>query len=77
MQAKQDPSPWASLPASEFSAAPSSSCFTCRALGTATFLGATAYLLYERTLARTRAHRAVLLACSAGSAGMAILRWRA
>jgi hypothetical protein len=36
----------------------------------------TAYLLHEASLARTRPHRALLLAAGAGSLGVAYLRWR-
>ena len=57
--------------------APGSSCYTCRVMGTTVFVGASAYLLYERTLAQTRGHRALLLLCSFGSLGAAYLRWKA
>jgi hypothetical protein len=72
------PSPLGVPPPTEFSGAPpaAASCLTCRALGTTTFLGVTAYLLHETSLAKTRPHRAVLLLGSAGSLAMAYLRWR-
>jgi hypothetical protein len=54
---------------------PGASCFTCRALGAATFTGVSAYLLYETALARTRPHKALLLVGSAGSLAVAYLRW--
>jgi hypothetical protein len=62
--------------ASPLASALSSDCFSCRATGTAAFLGVTAYLLHEASLARTRPHRALLLAAGAGSLGVAYLRWR-
>ena len=61
---------------SPLASALASDCLSCRATGTAAFLGVTAYLLHEASLAQTRPHRALLLAAGAGSLGVAYLRWR-
>jgi hypothetical protein len=53
-----------------------SSCLTCRVMGTTTFVGVSLYCFYERSLAQTRAHKAVLLVGGLGSLGVAYLRWR-
>jgi hypothetical protein len=53
------------------------SCATCRATGTATFAGVSAYLLHLRASAATAPHRHTLLAMAAASAAAAIARWTA
>jgi hypothetical protein len=55
-----------------------SSCFTCRVLGSATFLGVSFFLMHERSHVplSARGHRGFLAAASAVSLLASVARWR-
>jgi hypothetical protein len=54
------------------------SCFTCRATGSATFFGVALYLLHERShvSAASLGHRRLLAGLAAASLALSAARWR-